>query len=503
MAFRLLFLVEASGRGGLASATDPVSQALVAAILIVVFFLLAREAAHRVVISLAAVAAIWLITYLTPFHLLSFERTAAAVDFNVLVLLAAMMALVGVIRTTGVFEWAVARVLRSANGRPAVVLVLLVWATAFLSACLDNVTTMVFVTPIAVQLARRMRVAAATFLLPAVMASNIGGTATLIGDPPNIMIGSGADLSFVDFIARLALPSFFMVALLSLFAVVRARRELVDSLALATPAMADIPELSDPELARWMGWIGVLVLLGFLTHHISGMPAAVPATVGAALALVVQDRLYLKRHRPTPAERIHGVLAVTERDIEWPTLAFFGCLFVVVGAALETGLIETLARGLVSLIDGSAAAFALKPQTALYFAALVICWTSGAVSAVVDNIPFVAVSIPIIGKLAHTMQGDTTVLWWALALGACLGGNATVVGASANVTAVGLAERAGIRLRFADFARYGIPVTIGTLSVSSLVLAGFVYLSPALTQLLVAVAFVPLAAVALSLRRMR
>ncbi|HWP02838.1 MAG TPA: SLC13 family permease [Gemmatimonadaceae bacterium] len=503
MAFRLLLLVEASGRSGLASGTDPVSQALVAAILIVVFFLLAREAAHRVVISLAAVAAIWLITYLTPFHLLSFERTAAAVDFNVLVLLAAMMALVGVIRTTGVFEWAVARVLRSANGRPAVVLVLLVWATAFLSAFLDNVTTMVFVTPIAVQLARRMRVAVATFLLPAVMASNIGGTATLIGDPPNIMIGSGADLSFADFIARLTLPCLLMVALLSSFAVFRARRELADSLAPATPAIADIPELSDPELARWMGWIGALVLLGFLTHHISGMPAAVPATVGAALALVVQDRLYLKRHRPTPAERIHGVLAVTERDIEWPTLAFFACLFVVVGAALETGLIETLARGLVSFVDGSAAAFALRPRTALYFAALVICWTSGAVSAVVDNIPFVAVSIPVIGKLAQTMQGDTTVLWWALALGACLGGNATVVGASANVTAVGLAERAGVRLRFADFARYGIPVTIGTLLVSSLVLAGFVYLSPALTQLLVVVAFVPLFAVAALLRRMR
>lgn len=499
----LALLTQISEGGGTPSSSDPVSQGLVAFVLIAVFLLLAREAAHRVVVTLGAVAFIWLITYFTPYHLLSFEHSAAALDFNVLVLLAAMMALVGVLKTTGVFEWAVARILHRADGRPTVVLVLVIWATALLSAFLDNVTTVVFLTPIALELGKRLRLRASTILLPMVMASNIGGTATLIGDPPNIMIGSAANLSFVDFLAKLSLPVLLMVVLLSLWSTRQARTELQmqgEGAATNKGVMTEF-KVRDRELARWMGWICLLVLAGFLTHHITGMPAAVPATGGAALALIVQDRLYLKRHRPSPAERIHGVLAVTERDIEWPTLAFFGFLFIIVGAAVNTGLIETLARALVVGVAESSRVLGLGPQGALLFAALIICWTSGVVSAVVDNIPFVAVSIPIISRLAQGMPGDSTVLWWALALGACLGGNATVVGASANVTAVGLAEKAGVHLRFADFASYGIPVAMGSLLVSSLVLAGFVYLSPVVTQLSVLAALLGLATVVFLLRR--
>jgi Na+/H+ antiporter NhaD/arsenite permease-like protein len=309
-----------------------------------------------------------------------------------------------------------------------------------------------------------------------VTASNIGGTATLIGDPPNIMIGSGAHLSFIEFVVALAAPCALMIFWLLYFS----RRVFHSDLGQlvrsgAQRAEVSIPELENPALARWMAVIGAAVLLGFLTHHLTGMPAAVPATVGAAAALIVQDRLYLRRHRPTPQERMHGVLTVTERDIEWPTLAFFGFLFIIVGAAVQTGLIASIAGVLERGIENGAATFGLGSQGTLLLAALVICWSSGILSAFVDNIPFVAVSIPIVTQLTASLSGETAVLWWALSLGACLGGNATMIGASANVTTVGLAEKEGVRISFGRFARFGSPVAAGTLLISSLYLALYVY----------------------------
>jgi Na+/H+ antiporter NhaD/arsenite permease-like protein len=478
----------------LASTTDPVSQGLVAAILVGVFVLLAREAAHRVLVVLGAVAVLWLLTYFTPWRLISFEGTRDALDINVLVLLAAMMALVGVLKTTGVFEWAVAHLLRRAHGRPLAALTLVVWFTAALSAFLDNVTTVIFMTPMVIGLARQLRMSAAAILLPMVMASNIGGTATLIGDPPNIMIGSGANLSFIEFLRTLTLPCAVMVVWMLVFSRWRFRDALVASDDVVTASHhAAVPALTNPALARWMLVISAGVLVGFLTHHLTHMPAAVPATVGAAAALIVQDRLYLRDHRPTPAERMHGVLVVTERDIEWPTLAFFGFLFIIVGAAVETGLIGTLA---VALQDGIAAgerAFGLSPQATLLFAALLICWASGLLSALIDNIPFVAVSIPIVAQLTGTLSGDTQVLWWALSLGACLGGNGTPIGASANVTTLGLAEKEGVPITFGDFTRFGAVVAAGTLVIASVFLALYVYVGRDSATLVSGAVFVVLA----------
>ena len=455
-----------------ASTTDPVSQAIVAALLVGVFTLLTIEAAHRVVVVLGAVALLWIITYVTPYHLLSFEGTAGALDLNVLVLLAGMMAIVGVLRTTGIFEWAVARLLLRARGRPFVVLGLVAWFTALTSAFLDNVTTVVFMTPMAIGLSRQLRLAPAAVLLPMVMASNIGGTATLIGDPPNIMIGSGAGLSFIDFIENLTPPILVMMFWLVFYSERYYRRELQAG---GGQARIDIPALADRDLTRWMAVICVAVLIGFLTHHVTGMPAAVPATVGAAAALIVQDRLYVRRHHPTAAERVHGVLVVTERDIEWPTLAFFGFLFIIVGAAVATGLIGTMATALQSGITSGAAALGLSPLGTLFFAAVIICWVSGVMSALIDNIPFVAVAIPVVAQLAGGLQGDTEILWWALSLGACLGGNATPIGASANVTTIGLAEREGTRISFRSFARFGTVVAAGTLVIATAWLALYVF----------------------------
>jgi Na+/H+ antiporter NhaD/arsenite permease-like protein len=457
-----------------ASSTDPVSQLLVALVLITVFTLLTFEAAHRVVIVLGAVGLLWAITYFTPYHLISFEATAEALDINVLVLLAAMMAVVGVLKTTGVFEWAVARLLRRARGRPLIVLSLVVWFTAGASALLDNVTTVIFVTPMVVGLARQLRIAPIAILLPMVMASNIGGTATLIGDPPNIMIGSGANLSFLDFLENVAPPTVIMLFMLIAYSG-RAFQDQLNVRPTSTDTVEGPPVLQDRSLTRWMMVICAGILIGFLTHHITGMPAAVPATIGAAAALIVQDRLYISRFRPSASERVHGVLQVTEQDIEWPTLAFFGFLFIIVGAAVQTGLIGTMATALQTGITSGSQALGLTPSGTLLFAALIICWVAAVLSSLIDNIPFVAVAIPVVAQMVGGFPGDAEVLWWSLSLGACLGGNGTPIGASANVTTIGLAEREGARISFGAFTRFGSVVTVGTLVISSIWLAIHVY----------------------------
>jgi Na+/H+ antiporter NhaD/arsenite permease-like protein len=328
----------------------------------------------------------------------------------------------------------------------------------------------------ALGIARRMKIRPEVLLLPMVMASNIGGTATLIGDPPNIMIGSGAHLSFNDFLQDLSVPCAIMIFWLLFYSRRYFRADVRD--ARVAPGAADVvvPELVNPQLARWMLFICLGILAGFLTHHLTGMPPAVPATVGAAAALIVQDRLYLRTHRPSAGERIHGILTVTEKDIEWPTLSFFGFLFIIVGAAVHTGLIGTVARGLQWTIASGGSALGLSSQGTLLFAALLICWVSGFFSAIIDNIPFVAVSIPIVAQLATTLHGDPLALWWGLSLGACLGGNGTAIGASANVTTIGLAEREGVRISFGAFTRFGATVAAGTLVIASIFLTLFVHL---------------------------
>ena len=459
----------------LSATTDPVSQIIVGLIIVAVFTLLTLEKVHMVLVVMGAVSLIWAITYLTPYHLISFESAQQALDFNVLFLLASMMAVVGVLKRTGVFEWAVARILEKAGGDPFRVLMLLAWFTALLSALCDNVTTVIFVAPMALQMARSMKINPAAFLLPVVMASNIGGTATLIGDPPNIMIGSGAGLSFVDFLSHVSAPVVVMMFVLPWFS----SRYFAKDLSATRPVpgkVVEVPPVTDPRLLRWALWISALIFAGFISHSWTGMPTSVPATIGAGALLLVQDVLYLRSHKPTAEERQHGILMVIEKEIDWPTLSFFGFLFITVGAAVTTGLIDTLAHGLDRGIQAGSSFLGLNGAGTLLFAAIMIAWVSGILSSIVNNIPFVAVMIPIIHRIAPTFAGDTTVLWWAIALGVCLGGNGTVVGASANVTVIGIAQRAGVRIGFGEFTRFGARVTAITLVVSSAYLASHVYL---------------------------
>ena len=452
---------------------DPVSQGIVAAIIIAVFVLLAMEKAHRVLVIFSAVALLWFITYFTPWHLITFEGAHQALDLNVLLLLASMMAVVGVLKTTGVFDWAVAHLIERTRGRPGSVLAMVVWFTGLLSAVCDNVTTVIFVYPMAIRMAAATAIRPAAILLPMVIASNIGGTATLIGDPPNILIGSGAGLSFFDFIENLTMPVLWMLVACLWFSRRYYRKELAASHEAVVSADASV--IQQPLLLRWSLAISALIFVGFFTHTLTGMPVAVPAAIGAAMILVAQDWIMLRTHRPTQGERVHGILNVIEREIEWPTLAFFAFLFIAVGAAVGTGLIDTLAGGLERFIGWGRVSFGLTETGTLLFAALMVLWVSGFLSALIDNIPYVAVTIPLIARLVGGLTGDTEILWWALSLGACLGGNGTAIGASANVTTIGLAEKAGVHISFREFTRYGASMATITLLISSAFIASHLY----------------------------
>ena len=366
---------------GFDSTRDAFSQGIVAAILVGVFALLAADRVHRVLVPIGAVALVWLISYFSPFKLISFEAAQRAVDLNVILLLFSMMALVGVLKTTNVFPWAVDRLLERSRGNPSRAARLIIWFTGILSAILDNVTTVIFTYPMALEMARRLKINGSAFFLPMVMAANIGGTATLIGDPPNVLIGADprTGLSFMAFIYNLTVPCAFMMVVLVRFSrrfypadIGRAADSDHAGAAAPTGAM-----LQNVPLLRATCWITVLIFVGFMTHTLTHMPVAVPAVVGIAAILFAQDYYYLKEHQPTPEERQHGVLAILERDIEWPTLAFFIFLFVLVGAAVATGLIERLAHSVAWIIDGISGGLGLSPRATLLVAALIVLWISG------------------------------------------------------------------------------------------------------------------------------
>jgi Na+/H+ antiporter NhaD/arsenite permease-like protein len=399
------------------------------------YALIATERMHKTLAALAGGIAMVLL------GIVSQEEAFDEIDFNVIFLLAGMMILAGIIRKTGVFGWIAVRAARFAGGDPYRILVVLSLITAGASAFLDNVTTVVLVGPITLFLAARLGMNPFPFLVSEILASNIGGASTLIGDPPNILIGSAAGLDFGSFLLHMAPLS----AIILTVYLVAARWLYRDLLVVDPELRSGFLELNEremitnPALLRRALIVLGLTLAGFLLQGVLHLEPATVALTGAVVLMIVA--------RESPEE----VLS----EIEWPTLFFFIGLFMLVAGVIEIGLIEAVADAIVSLTGG-----------ALAGTSILVLWVSAILSGVIDNIPYTATMIPVVQQLAEGQRHD--VLWWGLAIGADLGGNATIIGASANVILAGMAEREGHPITFGAFLRFGLPVTLGSMLIATL-----------------------------------
>jgi Na+/H+ antiporter NhaD/arsenite permease-like protein len=366
--------------------------------------------------------------------LVSQETAFEAIDLNVIFLLAGMMILAGILRRTGFFQWVAIRSVKIAGGEPYRLLIVLSIVAAVISALLDNVTTIVLLAPVTLYIASVLRVSPVPFLISEILASNIGGTATLIGDPPNILIGSAAGLGFVEFLANLG-----PVAALILIAFLIATRFLFKAdlrvhgdVQTAVLALDEREVLTDIPLLRRSLAVIALTIGGFVFAVPLGLETGTIALFGATLLTLISR------------VKVEAVL----EEIEWPTLFFFIGLFMLVSAIVEVGIIDALADFLIDVTGGDATVTSIG-----------LLWLSAVASAIVDNIPYTTTMIPVVERLGASGI-PIEPLWWALALGACLGGNATIVGASANVVGANLAGRSGHPIGFATFFRYGFVVTM-------------------------------------------
>ena len=417
------------------------TQWIALGVFVATYALIISERLHRLTAALAGLSGVLLLQLVEQSEAFSF------IDFNTIGLLLGMMILVGVVKKTGLIELAAIRTIRLSGGKPWRLLVLLSVLTALISALLDNVTTILLIGPVALAVCESLDLDPIPFCISLTFASNIGGTATLIGDPPNILIGSAAGLSFNAFLLNLGPAVLVSLAvtfgLLYLF--YRKDLEPDESTAAALQRFRDSRQRVDPVLTPRVLAILGLVLGAFLLHRVLHLEAATIALAGATLALVLC---------PVNVEEMVA-------EVDWVTLLFFSALFMLVGTLEHLGLIEAAATLMVNQVGDS-------PK----LLALLLVWGSGILSAVVDNVPYTAAVIPLVRDVAHLSGMDPTPLWWSLALGACFGGNGTLVGASANLVMAGLAEKGGISLRFGYFLKVGIPVTAATLLASTV----YVYL---------------------------
>ncbi len=421
------------------------------AILIMVYFLIATELVHRATAALAGASTILMLTHtlgqwFPSFQILSFNKALQSVDWNVIFLLMGMMILVAILKECGIFQWMAYKAFKLSRGNVFALSSVFCLITAVASAFLDNVTTMLLFTPVSLNVAAALGIAPMALLLPQILASNFGGAATLIGDPPNIMIGSYAGLSFNDFVVNIGPVVIIVLILQMLYSrwYYRSEKntkseEQIDEM---IASLRDKYRITNYRLLAITGCTLLGVMTLFVLHERLGMEVSVAALFGAALALIL-----------TGEDLPH----ILEHEVEWPSLVFFMMLFVVVAGAREVGILDTVARGIK-----------IASQDDIRIAILVIVWTAGIASAIVDNIPFTATMLPVIAYLTDSIPGaESGVLWWALAFGACFGGNGSLVGASANVVTADIASKQGSNITFMDFAKYGTPMTILSLIVSS------------------------------------
>ncbi len=374
----------------------------------------------------------------------AFYSHETGVDWDVVFLLLGMMIIVGILRRTGVFEYVAIWAAKRARGSPVRVMVLLVLITAVASAFLDNVTTVLLIAPVTLLVCERLDINPTPFLIAEVFASNIGGAATLIGDPPNIIIGSRAGLTFNDFLVHMAPIVLVELAVFTLVLPWLFR----GSFSVAPDKVAGVMELDEREAIRdtrllvKCGVVLAAVLTAFVGHAVFHLEPSVVALLGAGVLVLVSG--------VRPRQYLAGV--------EWETLLFFAGLFVMIGALVKTGVIGRLARVVTDATGGDA-----------LFAVLLILFVSALLSGVIDNIPYVATMSPLVLDLSHSIDNaeHAQALWWSLALGADFGGNLTAIGASANVVVLGIALRAGHPISFWEFTRKGAVVTVITIAVAA------------------------------------
>lgn len=409
-------------------------------VFLITYALIISEKIHRMVVAMAGGLVMLLLGFLT-------QETALKdnIDFNTLGLLTGMMILVTITRRTGVFEaiaiWAVG----ITRGEPLRLLAMLSFITAVASAFLDNVTTVLLIVPVTLTLTDKLQVNPTPFLISEIIASNIGGTATLIGDPPNIMIGSAVGLDFNAFLIHLAPVAFviLIVTIALLLLVYRKDLKVDDQKRQVILLLNYKEEIKDWQLLKKSLAVLGITIAGFILHGVLHLESATVAFSGAILLMLVS--------REEPEDIL--------LHIEWPTIFFFVGLFVLVGGLKATGVIGELAHWTLSVTHGD-----------LLQTTLIVLWVSAIASAFIDNIPFVATMIPMLQEMGQLSGMNLDPLWWSLALGACLGGNGTLIGASANVIVAGIAEKNGVSLTFNHYLKIAFPLMIVSIIISHIYL---------------------------------
>ncbi len=421
------------------------------AILLLTYVVLLSEKVHRTIVALLG-AGLMIIT-----GILTQDQAFEGIDFNTIALLTGMMIIVAVTRKTGVFEFVAIWSAKKVKADPLGVLIVLSVVTAVFSAFLDNLTTVLLVVPVALLIVDKLKVSPYPFLISQILASNVGGTATLIGDPPNILIGSATGLTFTQFLFTLGPVSLVILILLVIFFRVFYGKSLTTTPELRERVMGfkEIDSITNFRLLKQCLTILALVIAGFIIGEHYHIRPGTTAMFGATVLLLITS---LGAEHNAQAREVHEAFT----EVEWGALFFFMGLFIVVYGVEEAGLLSILGHKLLDATGGDPAVTA--------YATL---WISALVSAAIDNIPFVATMIPLIESISGNLGPEAMgPIWWSLALGACLGGNGSLIGAAANVMVAGLGERAGHPISFAKYAMYGLPIML----VSIVIANGYLYL---------------------------
>ena len=417
-----------------------------AAILIVAYIFIALEKIPKVTVALLGASVTLILGLLGQDKLLNGNFDAGYfinfIDFNVIFLLVSMMIVVSIASRSGMFNWVAVEMLKRTKGHPKLILIALSVFTAVASAFLDNVTTVILIMPVTFVIAKELDINPVPFLITEILASNIGGTATLIGDPPNIIIGSSAGFSFMDFLLELTDIVLLILAVCTGILLFIFRKELICK----PEKMKNIVELdnshtiTDKALMFRSGFVLFLVIVGFVLHDVIHIQSCVVALAGASVLLLF--------------EKPKNIF----QEVEWNTIFFFIGLFIIIGGLEHAGGIKLMSEWLLNITNGSQKA-----------TAMIILWASGILSGIIDNIPYTATMAPLLVEVQKVMGVEYThPLWWCLSLGACLGGNMTIIGAAANVIVSETSASAGYPIKFMDFLKYGVLITTVSLIMSTL-----------------------------------